>query len=291
MLNFVIVGAQKSASSLIHKILLGHPDVEMPKAEIPVFEDPEYEDFSKDLLRSLFTSSASLKGIKRPTLLHLDYVPGRIKEQCPDAKIIISLRNPVSRVISAYYHYMRFGFIPVEDVNIGLRKLMSNEYAHNWKRAHEILGFSFYASALKSYISIFGKENVHISLMEDVVKDVDSYSVSLSHFLNIENVQPVKTKANPGKYSLSRLRYLQFANRFFYKYNQDVTRVYERERGGRRFFGCLLMGVDKFGLNYLFKPEFPKLTDELTAALCEYYIDDVNECERILGVDLNFWKI
>jgi len=42
MLDFLIIGAQKSATTFIHRCLLEHPSVFMPPGEISFFEDPDY---------------------------------------------------------------------------------------------------------------------------------------------------------------------------------------------------------------------------------------------------------
>ena len=41
--NFIIIiGAEKSATTFLHECLSEHPEVFMPSAEIPFFEDPDY---------------------------------------------------------------------------------------------------------------------------------------------------------------------------------------------------------------------------------------------------------
>ena len=118
--KFAIIGAQKSATTFIHRCLSDHPEVFMPSGEISYFEDPDYQESSFDEFLDLFADAKQnqLKGIKRPTYLHKPECPVRIKKIIPDVKLIVVLRNPIDRFISAYFHCIKFNFLPVIDYNV-----------------------------------------------------------------------------------------------------------------------------------------------------------------------------
>ena len=104
-LDFVIIGAQKSASSFVHLCLLDHPEVYIPEKEIPYFENPDYK--KKDLKNIILTTKEYKKnykaiGIKRPNYLGKDEVPARIFKNNPNIKLIVVLRNPIESHFSIF---------------------------------------------------------------------------------------------------------------------------------------------------------------------------------------------
>jgi len=154
--NFVIIGAQKSATTFVQHCLSEHPEVYIPKAEIPFFETPDFEQHSLAALERLFDGRREKRlGIKRPTYIGRPEVPGRITKHLPNAKLIAILRNPIHRAISAYYHNINYGFIPVVDVEEGMRNILNSVYDYKYKRAREIIEFGFYSKYLKMYGHFF----------------------------------------------------------------------------------------------------------------------------------------
>ena len=68
--DFAIIGAQKSATTFLHGCLAEHPEVYMPRAEIPFFESPDYERSKISDLAGLFAGrSEKWLGFKRPNFL------------------------------------------------------------------------------------------------------------------------------------------------------------------------------------------------------------------------------
>ena len=126
-LDFMIIGAQKSCSSYVHFCLLDHPEVYIPEEEIPYFENPDYEN--KDLTKIKLDSCKEYKmiGIKRLNYLGEDEVPKRIFKNNPKIKLIAILRNPIERAISAYFHNIKYGFIPVINLEKGLLKILNSD--------------------------------------------------------------------------------------------------------------------------------------------------------------------
>ena len=126
-LDFAIVGAQKAGSTFLLKNLRDHPSVFMPNGEVPYFENPDF--YGPNKLEFYFNkkNKKNILGIKRPNYLNKKEVPSRLIENNPNIKIIIFLRNPVDRVISAYYHGMKMGLLPLLEINEGLKKILNED--------------------------------------------------------------------------------------------------------------------------------------------------------------------
>jgi len=151
--NFVIIGAQKSASSFLQACLNDHPDIYLPHGETPFFESPDYEQSDiRELQRIFEKRSEKCLGIKRPNYIGKPEVPKRIASHLQNAKLIAVLRNPIDRAISAYYHNIKFEFIPPIDIEIGMRKLIwEPSFSAKYKRSPEIIELGFYCKYLSKY--------------------------------------------------------------------------------------------------------------------------------------------
>jgi len=88
-LNFLILGAQKSASTFLQFCLAQHPDVYIHNREMPIFEDPDYANFSEAFVDRLFEGRSERRlGIKRPSYIGRPEVPERIYRAVPEGKLI-----------------------------------------------------------------------------------------------------------------------------------------------------------------------------------------------------------
>ena len=164
--DFMIIGAQKSASTYIQQCIAEHPEVYLKKGETALFEEKynfnkKFEDFKNTFAKGI---NKKAYGIKRPNYLAIDNVPGRIANHIPGIKLIVVLRNPVDRALSAYYHYMRYGFIPVFPIHEGLPKLIRGEYKQKYPRSKEIINFGFYYNHISRYLQYFNDNQLLIIL-------------------------------------------------------------------------------------------------------------------------------
>ena len=114
--NFLIIGAQKSATTWLADCLIEHPDVFMARPkEIHFFN----HKFDKGIAwyKAYFQDWAGQSAVGEATPGYLNHpeAPGRIKATLGDElKLIASLRHPIDRAYSAFWHYTRRGRIPPE---------------------------------------------------------------------------------------------------------------------------------------------------------------------------------
>jgi Sulfotransferase domain len=158
--TFYIIGSAKCGTTFLQDALREHPEVFMPADETPFFEDPDYLESTSQTLSDIFSEARDkqLLGIKRPTYLHKMEVPGRIKKVAPHAKLIAILRNPITRAISAYFHNMRYGFVPPIDPNDGIRSIIDGSMQATYPRSDEVLDFGFYYRDLMHYLDFFDRD-------------------------------------------------------------------------------------------------------------------------------------
>ena len=108
--SFVIIGAQKSATSSLYDFVTNHPKVlKAEKKEI------HYYDISHRMglfwYRSHFPimKKGFISGESTPSLIRLKGSLSLLKRDIPEIKILAIFRDPVERTISHYFHNIRKG--------------------------------------------------------------------------------------------------------------------------------------------------------------------------------------
>ncbi len=161
--NFVIIGAQKAATTSLWRHLGEHPDVFVsPIKETNFFVKEMNWSRGLDWYESLFAAGESRSGLAvgeaSPNYtLHpgLPGVPGRMASVIPDAKLIYLLRHPVERMISGYLQALAQGAetLPIE------RALLERPHYADISR---------YSMQLDEYLRFFERERVLVLLSEDL---------------------------------------------------------------------------------------------------------------------------
>jgi hypothetical protein len=122
----------------------------------------------------------------------------RIKSVCPNSQIIIFIRNQESMLASMYSQYIKSngGTFSLKRYLFGhpMMTEMTNSISfHTMKLLR-------YDQIIKLYKNLFGKENVHIFLFEDFIKDpklfCQNFSKQFDFEINLENLS--YNKKNKG---------------------------------------------------------------------------------------------
>ena len=294
--NFVIIGAQKSASTFLQYCLNDHPDVYLPHGETPFFESPDYERSDiRDLEKSLANRCEKRVGIKRPSYIGKPEVPERISFHLPQAKLIAVLRNPIDRAISAYHHNIKYGFLPPIDIQVGMRKLISEpSFLSKYKRSSEIIEFGYYYKYLREYDHFKKNGQLLVFLHEDFLSDPLASVQIAFDFLGVHpDFIPKSLNSKPQKvtYNLTRLKFLSIRNRFMYEYEQDRTRLSPKKM---TFMDKAIAGVitkiDQTILESLFGKNGPEVGSELRKIMYDLYDYDIELLEKLIGRNLSAWR-
>lgn len=210
--TFLVLGAAKSGTTTICRELATHPDVLLSDPKEPVFFELEYSEGAEFYWRKYFRhwDGQAVAGEGRVYNLYLPYVPERIEETSPDAKLIIALRNPVDRAYSHWWHrvtrgYERRSFKDAVDQELREfergqsfeAKLTENSWRNNFfpntanlysadVKEVRYLDMGLYPEQLKRYFCRFPREQIRIVLFEELVESPGAILEDLWEFLEVD---------------------------------------------------------------------------------------------------------
>jgi len=111
--NAYIIGVQKAGTTSLHNWLAQHPDIYAPLElkDVDYFANPAIAANAKERLEKDFAGYNGEKVILQSQVNYMFYTGAleRIKALTPEAKLIVILRDPVDRAISAYRYFKKMG--------------------------------------------------------------------------------------------------------------------------------------------------------------------------------------
>lgn len=296
VLDFVVVGAQRSATTHLTACLRGHPEIYMCPDEVPFFEAPFFATSAVTELAAAVAGAAphQRRGIQRPDYLARPECPANIRSVAPGARILAVLRDPVARAISAYHWYMQFGLLPLLPLDEGMRRLLDGWDAPAYPRATEVVELGFYGRHVGHYLDAFGADRVLVLLNEDL-REPETWR-GVYRFLGVgedHESRAAPGRTNAGTYDLRRLRVLRARRRFAWSWD-DVTVYRYQPRRRRRPIAALVsagvVGFDRAVLARMLTSGQPQLGSDLQHRLREVYADDILDLEALLDRDLSAWR-
>ena len=109
--NFIILGSQKAGTTSLYQVLKQHPEIFMPaKKELNFFfHKAEYAKGQNYYQRYFKNAPVNARAIGEasPGYICHPETPKRIHRLLPNAKLIVTVREPISRAYSQYWDNRR----------------------------------------------------------------------------------------------------------------------------------------------------------------------------------------
>jgi hypothetical protein len=291
--NFLIIGAPKAGTTSLFYYLDAHPDIYLcPIKEVGFFwaygADVKLHGPGKERLKHrlvadldtyqrLFSNVKAEKAVGEASVRYLNHPrsPELIRQFIPDARLIVSLRQPAERAFSAFVHNLQDGVEPCSDFAEALAQERQG-VRDGWTQAR-YLHNGFYARSLKRYLALFDRDQIHISLFEDLKNDTPGLVRSLFAFLGVEPDFTPDTSQIHNASGLIRSPVLRVA--------------YARLSKLRAVIRPWINPRLKHGLSeWLFKDaEKLSLSPDLRAELTEFYRPEIEELQDLIRRDLSHW--
>lgn len=273
--NFLMIGAQRCGTTLLHAIFSQHDEVFVPTRRKEVHYFDRFYDRGLAWYEEFFPDSDDADryraiGEITPDYLSEPEVPARIAETLSDCRFLVSVRDPIRRAFSWYLFAKR---------------------SHNEQRSfsdfirtdERVLRAGRYAEQLKRYHESFPKERFHVVVYEDLVAEPAPVLDGIAGFLGLsrswDDAESLMTKRiNPGV--VPRFPRAFYAARqigiFLTRHDLDGVVNAVKRVGGVELFG---KSGDK-----------ETMSEQDRAYLSNYYAGDIDELAGMLGSDLVRWQ-
>ena len=230
-LGFMIVGAMRCGTTALARFLSQHPEIAMssPK-EVHLFDRPDYSpDWTPAQIdaryRHAFKEGAGvrIRGEATPIYLFFPEIARELKRYNPSLKLIVLLRDPVERALSAYYFQKRRGREPrplplallIEPLRLrrcpNPRRMGSRTRVCSYRRR------GLYSLQLRNLYRFFDREQVLIVCTRDLARRHDATLRRVFTFLGVTGeVRIPPETVNPADRGGKRHRLVSWLLRLSY---------------------------------------------------------------------------
>lgn len=277
--NLIIIGAQKSGTTSLHRYLNFHPEIKMTsEKELDFFiNKPGWRtNWHKglDWYKNRFRGEAKIRGESSPN--YTTYpgnkgIPERMHSVIPDAKLIYVLRDPIERIISNYVH----------NCWMGREKRTISEALKNVTDENMYISRSKYYLQLKQFLDYFPLSQILIITHDDLYAERSASLKKIFRFLGIDD--SFKTDNFRTLYNRSSL--MREKNSLGVILSRTpVQKAIER-------LPQYLRWKTEWLIYYPFsrKIERPELDDDLKNVLIDHLREDINNLRELTGLKLENW--
>ncbi|TAK12078.1 MAG: sulfotransferase [Anaerolineae bacterium] len=299
--NFFIIGAEKAGTTSLYNYLAEHPQIFMSPVKEPRYfsHDPARSRTQKwghqvtdpAVYESLFAGvrGETAIGEASPNYFSTPRASAAIRAQLPQARFIVSLRNPVDRAYSMYWmlrrNYVwtrRFEeeiegvFDELRAAGVELETLLAPEDFPFRLTAYLYKGL--YALHLRRWFALFARPQFLLLRFEDIERDPAAVSRLAYEFLGVDSEYSLKNREAFGRSGeVQRPRLFRAIQNFRYgAFLRRLIPPWLVLRARNRLVDLSLGG-------------YPPMDQATRARLVEFFRPDILETEKLLGWDLQSW--
>jgi hypothetical protein len=272
--NFFILGAQRAGTTWLAVTLRQHPQTFLPsQKELHFFSHARNYAKGTDWYLAHFSRAGSARAIGEATPNYLGLThrpdaaatPKRIYDLVPDARFIVSLRDPASRAISCVLHLMRIGYeSPWIDPDRRIQEILKGG-----PDPSGVLAFGQYATQIEQYLAVFPRERFcFLHYERDLAADRAATFARVCDFLGIDSGFSPPALARQANAGLSTRPGLLLARLPPREITASLGRSLERTGLFRRL----------------------SVSPETGRALARHYEPEVKRLSELLSWDLSDWR-
>jgi hypothetical protein len=296
--DFCLIGAPKAGTTALHAALAGHPQLYMSAVKEPKYflcdGQPPRQNGPGDAhsarewvwrledYEALFDAApeGTRRGESTPLYLADPAAHERMHMLIPDAKLIVTVRDPVDRAYSNWTHLWSDGLEPIGDFITACGEEEAR-VAAGWAPFWQYVGLGRYGEQLQNLYRWYPREQVHVLRYKELV---DAPQETLNRICAFLGIDPDVVVELP---------------------NQNVSTYVEPTLTTRVLQGTLRAGAK---VGQLFPPQVwrkasvpllralkwqhrnrPELSEEQRAALVGAFTDDIRLLEEQTGTSFEDW--
>jgi len=274
--NFFIVGVAKAGTTSLSNYLDKIPQIYMSPVKEPNYfnhindsKKNKKAGMDKKKYLSLFSKAKDEKILGESSISYLTnlQVPKLIYQQIPDARILMSLRDPVERAFSSFLNNRRYGKFN-ESFHEQLMKELRNEL--DFGKSYIRLQAGLYYENAKRYLDTFGEKQVKIIIFEEWTKNLKNTLEDILKFLGL----------NPHIKNFEEKTY----NPYVDTRGPVAERILQSKMANNLSKSLISDSSRTFLKKILFKKQSkPKLSQEDRKILIDFYRNDVQKVQSLFG--------
>jgi len=308
--DFVIVGERRCGTTSLYHALDRHPGVYLPpKTELSYFIEDEltsahWIDGEADAAawsathdvagyEALFREGegAAAVGHKGADLLFWAAAHPRMARFAPEARLIVTLRDPTDRAWSQYWNEVGKG-----RETLGFEEALAEEESRakrsDWARFHlSYRARGFYAASLSKLFEVFPRERVHVVTIGELKGRPDETMAGLCNFLGLDpsvGLAGAGERRNENWTTVPRpwadRPGLRPITRAYSKAMKKIVRPLAPTKEARR------RALRKLEMPFRRPATGIPMSHETRDRLREFYAPSVEDLEKLLGRSFAEWK-
>jgi len=270
--------------------LKDHPEICVPdqKLEAGYIGGKLYGEKGVDWFFDRFKcADTQIKGDISVEYLYDRTTPNALKPFLPDPKFIVSLRDPVDRMVSSYFWLIRRGKIENLPLEKGIEIILDQKQGFPdliEGPLEEVVRRSCYGPQIEGFIDVYGAERMFVLLYEsiatadlDVIQNIYSFlGVSSSFVPPSLNTAPKKNSYNKALLAIENKFQSKIIAKLINYTNQAVVLIKPPKK--------VLDASLRLKLNELFAPTIEQTLDVL-ATIPEQQVPDSSMVRELWGRD------
>jgi len=270
--SFFILGPPRTGTTWLYEVLRVNTVLPSPTKETRFFDQHFPRGLDWYLPHFPASNTQRPMGEVAPTYFASAHARERIAKLIPDAKVVCVFRNPVDRVVSLYRLKRAYGMFPWTFEQAILRD-------------PELFESGRYATHLKAWFNALGKNQVLVTIYEDLERNPQAYLNTLTDFLRIARISLTD----------SQLRFINASEGLTHPRSYFLTRTATEMADwfkAVRLDRLLAAVKRKYFLRLLLRSgsSFDSLSPDRTGKLYELFRPEVEELEALLNRDFPNWK-
>ncbi len=272
--DFLIVGTMKSGTTTLADYLSVHPAIWIPEQEVQFFNNernfargPGW--YSRKLTEGCPPDRIAEMtiGEKTPTYSYQKNCAQRIKDLCPNVKLVWIFRNPVQRTFSNYLHSLKNGS-ELADFPTAVERELENK---NRDRFRNYIERSKYADQVEHFLTLFERDQMHFLVFMHLISQPLEELNKVLRFLGLDEfeAEPPPMASNTTTLPASPLS--MWVTKKVFGSESKPYRLMRR-------------------INYLYPRPKPKFPPELKEKLAREFDASNARLAELTGLDLSIWK-
>ncbi len=196
---------------------------------------------------------------------------GRIHATFPDAKLLVLLRNPISRIWSQYLMNLREGRTAEKDF---LNEITSDykQEVKGWGVTHLYHELGLYAAQIENFLTYFPREQLKVLVFEDYKQTPELVLKEVFEFLGISNHQTIDFSQKMNTAAMPR-----------YKKLNDIL---VRTGVLKKVKGWMGKGMRQSLKGFIYTDKnIPKMPENAREYLIDFYKKDIARLSQLLHRD------